>query len=244
MGSTNDALLQALSGAEEVPHGAVYITDDQTAGRGQGANRWHSSPGDNLTFSMLVMPDQLSVDRIFALTQYASLAVHRGLTTMLPTLDEKQLRVKWPNDLYAGNRKLGGILIQNGLRGSGVQWSVIGVGLNVNEREFPPELQRSATSLYHILGEAVDRSSLLEHIFAGFTYWYDELETQGFDRLHAAYHERLYRLGERHRFRRVADDEVFTAVVQGTDGRGHLRLVLDDAQLETFELRSIQWLPA
>ncbi|MGB3801438.1 MAG: biotin--[acetyl-CoA-carboxylase] ligase [Lewinella sp.] len=242
MGSTNDALLQAMSGGQPVSHGSVYITNDQTAGRGQGANRWFSTPGANLTFSMLVQPDLLAVDRIFALTQFASLSVTQGLASYLPELLEHDLRIKWPNDLYVGNRKIGGILIQNGLRGSRIQWSVIGVGLNVNEHHFPTDLQASATSIYQVTGKVVDKEALLHQIFEGFREWYGRLDRKQFAKMDGAYHDHLYRYNERHHFRRMADGHTFAAVVKGVDAQGQLILTTDDGEQSAFELRSIQWL--
>ncbi|WP_170067691.1 biotin--[acetyl-CoA-carboxylase] ligase [Neolewinella xylanilytica] len=242
LGSTNAALLDSLQRDEQLPAGTVYITDDQTAGKGQGTNRWHSSPAANLTFSLLLRPDRLAVNRIFSLTQLTSLAVLDGLLRYLPDLESHDPRIKWPNDLYAGGRKIGGILIQNGLRGDRVQWSVVGVGINVNERAFPPELRQSATSLRLLLGRDIDKAALLDAIFEAFSRRNRLLESGDVDALNTAYHRWLYRREERVDFLRLDDGRRFNARVRGVDTLGRLELTMEQDRVERFELRTLRWL--
>ena len=240
--STNVALLQAIEQDTALPEGTVFVTDHQTAGKGQGNNRWHSTPGANLTLSLLLRPDHLSVDRLFALTQVASIALHEAVNPHLPVHLQSQLRIKWPNDLYAGSKKLAGILIQNGLRGSSVQWSVIGIGLNVNEDRFPADLGTKATSLRILLGREVDRSEILEELFTSFQKWNTLLEGDRYDDLGLAYHQQLYQRGQQVSFMDLKDQQSFTAVVRGVNRQGHLEVILKDGSISRYELRSLRWL--
>ena len=232
-------MLEAIERGEELPAGSIYLTRDQTAGRGQGQNRWHSTPGANLTFSLLLRPDHLSVDRVFALTQVASLAVFDAVAD---TLTGGDIAIKWPNDLYVAGRKLAGILIQNGLRGHRVNWSVVGTGLNVNEAAFPPDLQPSATSLYLLTGGIVERDQVLQRYFHHVTRWYGLLGKGRYPELNQAYQERLYGRGQRFHFLDLRDDKRFDATVVGTDPTGRLQLILPDGTEQRYELRSLRWL--
>ena len=235
-------MLEAIERGEELVQGSVYLTEDQTAGRGQGNNRWHSTAGANLTLSLLLRPAHLSVDRIFALTQVASLAVCDAVTDHLGSLASNRVRIKWPNDLYVGDQKLAGILIQNGLRGNRINWSVLGTGLNVNETAFPPELQASATSMYLLTGGTVERGDVLTSYFEHVGRWYELLEAGKFGAIDRAYQERLYRRNESVSFLEVEENRLFLATVRGTDAGGRLLLLHPDGKERGYELRSLRWL--
>ena len=128
VGSTNDFLRQ-YEGDEEM---VVAWTDFQHAGRGQGANHWESECGKNLTFSILIHPDN-----VLAHEQYIiSMAVAATMRKYLSQVLSEEVYIKWPNDIYVGDQKVGGILIENRLAGNHIRDCVIGIGLNVNQTEF------------------------------------------------------------------------------------------------------------
>ena len=235
-------MLEAIERGNDLPTGTVYLTEDQTAGRGQGNNRWHSTAGANLTLSLLLRPDHLSVDRLFVLTQVASLAVHDAVRDHLPGSLAPGVRIKWPNDLYVEDRKLAGILIQNGLRGNRINWSVVGTGLNVNEAAFPPELEQAATSLYLLTGKPVERGEVLKRYFDHIIQWHKLLAEENYPEIDREYQQRLYRRGETVAFLDLEKNERFTATVRGTDAMGRLQLRRSDGNEESYELRSLRWL--
>ena len=235
--STNTALLADLSTGAPPPHGAVYVTDAQTAGRGQGSNHWHSSPGANLTLSLLLRPDRLSVDHLPALTQCVALAV---ADTVAGYVSPEDVRVKWPNDVYVGDQKIAGILLQNGLRGTQVQWAVAGIGLNVNEQKFPGELAGKATSLRLLGGVEVALAQVQGQLFAALTLWYNYLAAADYAALDRAYHRRLYRLGETVGFEVTATGERFLGRVEGVDDTGRLVLLIGERR-QAFSLRELKW---
>ncbi|NJB84607.1 BirA family biotin operon repressor/biotin-[acetyl-CoA-carboxylase] ligase [Lewinella marina] len=242
--STNAALLQALTDGEALPSGAVYLTDEQTAGRGQGSNGWHATPGDNLTLSVLCRPDHLSVDRVFSLTEAAALAVAATVRRFLAPARRGEVTVKWPNDVYVGDRKVAGILIQNGLRGNQVQWAVVGIGLNVNEVDFPPEIEDNATSLRQLTGGEVEREMALSALFTELTEWFAYLEEGRQAELRRHYLDALYRRGQLRTFRRLPQGEAFPATITGVDPAGRLLLTHADGTTEAFAQRSLQYLQA
>ena len=244
VGSTNQALLEAIEQDRHLPSGTVYLTDDQTAGRGQAGNAWHSSPGANLTCSILLRPDHLAVSRIYCLTQVTALAVTDALRRLLPPAYHADLKIKWPNDLYTGHRKLGGILIQNGLRGDRVQWSVAGIGLNVNETAFPDPLTASASSLRLLTGKEWDRDLVLQYLLDALSARWAQLQHGEYETLDRAYHRDLYRMDREVWLLRPAAREKFRATVRGVDEAGRLRLEHPDGSREACELRSVRWLHA
>ena len=138
--STNDLALEAAR--HGTPHGATFVAEEQTRGRGRRGRLWSSPPGQNLTFSTLLRPN-LEPERASALT----LAVGLALRDVVAARVTVQVGVKWPNDVVAQNRKVAGILVESQLVGGRVTALVVGIGLNVSMRELPPEIAELATSL-------------------------------------------------------------------------------------------------
>ncbi|MCC6667575.1 MAG: biotin--[acetyl-CoA-carboxylase] ligase [Polyangiaceae bacterium] len=139
-GSTNDdAMDAARAGA---PHGATFVADAQTRGRGRRGARWTSPPGQNLLCSVLLRPG-LSPELTGTLTLAVGLAVREVAAARIAA----DVRVKWPNDVLVDDRKLAGILLESQLDAGQVTAIVVGVGLNVGMSQLPPELRGVATSL-------------------------------------------------------------------------------------------------
>jgi BirA family biotin operon repressor/biotin-[acetyl-CoA-carboxylase] ligase len=130
--STNTHLA-CLSQEKHLPEGSIVYTFEQTAGRGQRGNTWESEPHKNLTFSLLLYPHFVALPEMFALSMATALGVYDFLMPYLPT---HHLKIKYPNDLLVGEKKIGGILIENSLRGEHIEKSIIGIGLNINQLEF------------------------------------------------------------------------------------------------------------
>jgi len=153
-GSTNsDALAAARSGA---PHGTVFFADEQNAGRGRGDHGWHSAAGEGLYVSVLLRP-QVTAARLPLIPLAAGLAAAEAIRTVATlTVD-----LRWPNDLLIGPRKTGGILVEAHSEGSTVSYAVVGIGINVHQRSFAPDLSTPATSLDLEAGRRVSRQALL-----------------------------------------------------------------------------------
>lgn len=145
-GSTNDdALLAARNGA---PHGSLFLADHQHRGRGRRGRGWYSAPNHNLLFSVLLRPlGAPSAETAAAPTSALTLAVGLGVRAALAPYAAMPLRVKWPNDVLAGSRKLAGVLCEGQLAAGKLEVLVIGVGINVHQREFPPGLDPEPLSL-------------------------------------------------------------------------------------------------
>lgn len=127
--STNSYLAEI---AADAPHGTVVMAREQTAGRGQRGNSWEAEPGQNITLSLLLRPTGLHPARQFVISQAVSLAI----VDMLQHFVAEPVRIKWPNDIYVGDRKICGILIEHVITGSAIDRTVVGIGLNVNQTVF------------------------------------------------------------------------------------------------------------
>ena len=160
VGSTNDEARRLL---QELDNLSVIAARCQTMGRGQGDHTWHSRPGENLTFSVVL---KFGSGGLEPLAARDALLITETVTLALRLyLEERgvKVRIKWPNDIYAGDLKICGILIENILHGSEIASSIIGIGLNLNQKDFPSDLP-NPVSLTLLTGESYD----LEQELAGF----------------------------------------------------------------------------
>lgn len=224
LNSTNTTAMGA-----EYGHGDVVVADRQTAGRGQRGNRWEAAVGQNLTFSVVVEPLHLAPGEQFVLSMIAALAVY-------DTLGELGIcaRLKWPNDVYVGDAKIAGILIENQLMGAhAINKSVIGVGLNVNQREFvqmevmPTSVALCAAGSHGSINDRYDCAEILDRFLRCFAVRYAMDVVQ----LHADYMAVLWRRDGVHRYRDAASGEVFTASIYAIDPHsGQLTLQVCEQQ--------------
>ena len=234
----------------------LVTAEFQTAGRGADTNRWESARGENLLLSLRVMPSKLPVSRMFALSEAAALAVRDSLTPdpsprrgenwqqkSLPPRGEVGggLSVKWPNDIYYGDSKVAGILIENDLQGPLVQRSTIGIGINVNQRRFLSDAP-NPRSLADIVGHDVERRFVLERFMESFTRYFRQIEggnTEAIDALHETYKSHLYRLGEEHKY--TDGMGVFVATLIDVEPSGHLILRDTEGTLRRYAFKEVRF---
>lgn len=233
-GSTNNYLKDLLSNSKPVNEGTVIMAESQTAGRGQQQNRWHSEPFKNLTFSLLLQPKFLSLQQQFELTRAVSL----GVITALQQATGANIQVKWPNDIYYGDKKLGGILIENIVQGSQIKHSVIGIGLNINQDVFPPDVP-NPTSVKQILHRDYDLAALLSQICSHIEAWYLKLKAGKFAELRQQYLANLYWLNQERDF--MSDNEPFKGTIIDVRDNGFLLLNTKSGEKE-FNLKQIEFL--
>ncbi len=230
--STNTHALQILQ-QEMLPEGAVIITDNQTAGRGQRGNSWEAASGQNLTLSVVLRPHFLSIQDQFLLNISISLAIYDFLTD----LQVQNVAIKWPNDLYAGSKKLGGILIENSLKNAQLEWSVIGIGINVNQLFFSVP---TATSLAQVLGHELPKDQLLDKLLKALEVRYLQLRQGHGGTMRKAYLEHLYWLGEWRLFE--SNNEQFTGKIVGIDAHGKLAVLYQqDEEIRYHSMQQIKY---
>ncbi|GAB2857175.1 biotin--[acetyl-CoA-carboxylase] ligase [Hymenobacter ruber] len=229
--STNSEA-QNLIVQNRASEGCTVITDFQTAGRGQRGNQWVAAPAENLMLSVVWQPTFLATTEQFRLSQAVALAVHDWAATLLGPGPE--LKVKWPNDLYYGNQKLGGILIENSLSGSKIQYSIIGVGLNINQQAF--ELP-TATSFARLTGRAYDRAALAARLLECLERRYLQLRAGQVSTLRRDYLQALYRYQEIHPF--IIDGQPVSGQIVGVEEDGRLAVAIGN-ELRRFGLQEIR----
>jgi BirA family biotin operon repressor/biotin-[acetyl-CoA-carboxylase] ligase len=233
--STNNFLKELMSKSEPLPEGTVIMADNQFAGRGQQQGSWQAEPGKNLTFSILLKPTFLPIPQQFLLNMAISIAINKALSKYLPD----GLTIKWPNDIYYGHQKLGGVLIENSIVGTGIKTAVIGIGLNVNQLKFSPELGNKATSLAQILQQDVNLELLLAQICSQIECLYLRLRAGDYTFLRTAYVDRLYQFNKPASYRE--NGEVFEGIILGVSDGG-LLCVEREGEQQYFNFKEIEFL--
>ncbi len=230
-GSTNtDALIAAHSGA---PHGSVYFADEQQAGRGRGDHAWHSSAGEGLYVSVLLKPE-IPSSRLPLLPLAAGLAAADAILIN----SNREVDLRWPNDLLIGPRKTGGILAEAQSEGSAVALAVVGIGINVHQRSFDPSLSTPATSLDIETGLRIHRQPLLVSLLKS-------LERESLLLADASAEKSIPARVElastwiRDRRVEVHGPQACTGITCGLDGNGFLR-VRTDAGIVTVQTGGIR----
>ena len=213
----------------------MICAERQTAGRGQRGHTWTSPEGVNLLFSVVLCPTFLPAGEQFLLSQAVALALVDTLGTC--GIDA---RIKWTNDIYVGDRKIVGILLEHNLAGGALSRTIVGIGLNVNQTEFDPALP-NPTSMRLLAGRAFDRDEVLRVLYERLMDRYAELERSGGEALQQAYRKALYRLDERQRFRDPASGAEFEAVIRGVRPAGDLLLEHADGTLRTYLFREVEF---
>lgn len=220
-----------------LPHyreGDIIWAERQTAGRGQRGHTWQSNEGENLTFTALLEPTFLPPSEQFSLLQVVALA-------MADMLSEYgiEAKIKWTNDIYVGNRKLVGILMEHKLQGAVIERTIAGIGLNVNQTEFDPELP-NPTSMRLIAGREFDRKEVLERIAHHLKSRYEMLRRGEIKQLHLDYHQRLYRLGEEHTYA-LPDGTRFRGVIEGVEPQGALKITTPQGEAYKFLFKEVEF---
>lgn len=228
--STN-LYLKNLLEEGSLQEGTVIVANEQTAGRGQAGARWESEPGKNLTFSLLLYPRFLCIDRYFLLSKAVSL----GITDYLEKFVDS-LSVKWPNDIYYQDKKLAGILIENQLTGSVIEQSVAGIGINVNQERFSADIP-NPVSIKNILGAEIDADILLVEIVESILTRYEALKEEKYEAINDDYFSRLYRRNDYYPYK--DKDGQFNASIQSVDDAGFLYLLTDAGELRKYAFKEV-----
>lgn len=203
--------------ADTAPHGMIVAARGQTAGRGQRGNSWESLPGMNLTFSIMIRPDALDASEQFYLSEAVALGVVDALRCVLPL--GSPVAIKWPNDIYWADKKICGILIENSLVGRSISWSIAGIGINVNQREFMSDAP-NPVSLWQITGREISLEPLLDNVVASIMRRLQMPHGE----LHADYMQALWGRDGR-TYKDVSTGEVFFAKIAGVAPSGHISLM-------------------
>ncbi len=235
--STSTELRRRMS-VEELPHGYCISADFQTSGHGQATNRWESEDGKNLLFSLLLRPTVIPAAEQFVITELVTLAIINALQDEI----RQKITIKWPNDIYVGDKKLCGILIENALCGPVIDTCIVGIGININQELFVSDAP-NPVSLKQLNRRDNDRGEILEEIYQNILNYYDYLADnwQNNDIKQSLYYEymnNLYRRIGYHNYS-TPEGEHFRAEIEDIGPQGHLTLRLESGELRTFAFKEV-----
>jgi len=217
--------------------GTVIYTDDQYAGRGQIGSKWESHVGKNIIMSVILLPKFLPVQDQFKLNQVVALAIYDLLKTF--EVKSGRLSIKWPNDIYIGKKKIGGVLIENKLKGTSLSATVIGIGLNINQNQFPSDVP-NPTSLCLETGQEHSLEHLLEDLCLCLERRYLQLKAGNASVLYRDYVQQLYGYQEWHFFIVAATGEQLYGKIMGIAPTGMIQIMTTENILE-FAFKEIQF---
>ncbi|MCR9227749.1 MAG: biotin--[acetyl-CoA-carboxylase] ligase [Flavobacteriaceae bacterium] len=229
--STNQYLKDLLR-SENPSDYMVVVAERQLKGRGQMGTIWQSEGGKNLTFSVLRRFDTLNVEHQFVLNVAVSMAVFDALTE----LSIPDVKIKWPNDIMSGSKKICGILIENVLKGDKVGRSIIGIGLNVNQTDFT-NLEK-VSSLRRIMGRNFDLDELLYGVLHRLQHHMEDIGSKTVKQLLPSYQKLLFRKDKPSTFTNN-EGEMFMGFIRKVSPTGKLVIELEDQILKEFDLKEV-----
>ena len=226
---------------EKYCEGDVVWADFQTAGRGQRGHEWHSRKGENLTFSVVLEPTFVPIAEQFAVSEVVALS-------LVDILAEYgiEARIKWTNDIYVGDRKLVGILIEHSLATSTLRRTIVGIGINVNQTEFDASLP-NPVSMAQLLDRELNAEEVLQRFLAHLQRNYEALREMQNAKcrmqnvLHERYNALLYRLNECHTYA-LPSGERFEAKILGTASSGALQLENKKKEIKEYLFKEIEFI--
>ena len=228
--STN-TLLREMIAAGTWPQDELFLRAGyQTAGRGQTGNGWESEADKNLLCSIPLPPS----GNLFDLNMMVSVAVHRLVCCVYGLIaDEEEVTIKWPNDIYVGDRKICGILIENILKGDGIKDCIIGIGLNVNQTRFVSDAP-NPTSMTLESGREYDRRQVLDALLENFEALLTNWDA---DAIRTSYRRQLYRREGMHTY--SDNDGLFSALLTDVEDDGHLLLTDSEGVQRRYAFKEV-----
>lgn len=233
--STN-SFLKELARKEPLPDFTVVTTQNQTAGRGQRGNGWYSTAEGSLIFSVYKIFDHLPVIQHFKISMMVSLA----LIEAFQLFDIPEIKVKWPNDIMAGNKKIVGILVENNLMGEFITSSVIGIGINVSVKSFPDLPQ--AGSLSFSSDSVINKEELFQSILKSLGTHLANLRNVRFEELKTLYEAHLFRKNVISVFEDPLSGKRFNAVIKGISSQGELVIETEEGLMSQVGVKELRLL--
>ena len=231
--STNEVMAQ-MSANKRLHEGAIIITEHQTAGKGQRGNQWDSPAGQNLTFSVFIKPSFLQPAQQFELNRMVSLALLDVIKEILP---QSKAFVKWPNDLIINRKKVAGVLIENSIGQNRIVESIIGIGLNVNQRD---RLLATATSLAQEAKSSFELNEILLKIAHRLEHYYLIMRGRDFRLIHQLYESNLYKK-DQVAFYEDATGK-FNGIIRSVSAEGVLEIEDESGLFKHYQFKEVRLL--
>lgn len=212
--------------------GTAYFAINQTQGKGQREKSWQSNEGENIQFSLILQSHQVSTLNTFPF----SCAIALACTDFFGIYAGDETKIKWPNDIFWRDRKAGGILIETAVSGHTIQALIVGIGININQTQFPG-LSNKVVSLKQITGKEFDPIDLTKQICSCIEKRLDELNSGEQEKQLQAYNTRLWGIGAQCQFKK--NEESLQAIVIGVNEYGEL--ILQNETEKKFRVGEIEW---
>lgn len=232
--STNSWILEQLAKGEPLADESVVWSMRQTAGRGQVGNGWESEPDKNISFSVLLKPSFLAPRDQFVVSEMAALAVSEAIPGST---------IKWPNDIYIGDEKVCGILIENQLQGMIMAYSVLGIGINVNQEHWIGNAP-NPTSIKLATGKDGNPEEVLHEVAERIGHWYHDLakEPEAMQSyFHRMFCQRLYRGNGFYPYVDAQTGEAFQARISGVSTDGPLKLCTEKGEERSYYFKEVKF---
>ena len=217
--STNTFMLDAMTSGTDFEEGTVVYTLRQTAGRGQTGNSWESENDKNIAFSMILKPSFLPIREQFIISEITCLAILEALKC----IGTQNLSIKWPNDIYCSDEKICGILIENSLMGSAINYCIIGIGINVNQTKWIGNAP-NPTSVKLNIGKDTDPVTVLDLVIGNIQKYYILLQSGMSEMIHSKYLDNIYRKEGFHPYKDAESGKEFSAKIKTIEPSGYLHL--------------------
>jgi BirA family biotin operon repressor/biotin-[acetyl-CoA-carboxylase] ligase len=230
--STN-SFLKELALSTPLENCTVVVAKEQKKGRGQQKRNWISEPLKNLTISVYFSNIDLEISN----QKYLNFAISLAIFDVLSNKKTKDLSIKWPNDILSANKKICGILIENTVKGRKINNSIIGIGLNVNQEEFPDSL-KNVTSLKKITNKEFDLELLLVEIILKIEERIKMLSLKKYTNLETDYLNVLYKKNIPTMFK-DSNDALFMGKIIGVSSLGYLQIELEDETVKEFGIKEV-----
>jgi len=228
--STNDYAAMLIRDRKAIDF-QVIRAEYQSAGKGQKGSSWESEAGQNLMFTIILFPTFLDIAKHFYLSVAASLGIADAIKAIVPDVS-----IKWPNDIYVGRKKLGGMLIENGLERSAILHSIIGIGLNVNQQTFCSDAT-NPVSLHMLTGMTYDLEEMLLSVYTTIKKRFTSLQQEKFKELREDYCMNLLGYGSSMQYE--ANGKKFNAVITGFEDTGEIHLKMEDGAVRLFGFKEV-----
>ncbi|MDG1135939.1 MAG: biotin--[acetyl-CoA-carboxylase] ligase [Bacteroidales bacterium] len=216
--------------------GDVVVTSCQKQGKGQGENHWESEPNKNITATLILEPTFIHPSQQFVLTQLISLSIKRILDKYLSNYNTNT-SVKWPNDIYIGDKKIAGILFQNFVVGETLTYSVIGFGVNINQTKFSVKAG-NPIALIELLKDDVNVNDILKEVLEDFKNSYESIrEYQDYNNVNEEYIDNLFLRGAWHKFKDINGS--FIGKISGVDEFGRLEVITRSGNSRVYLFKEI-----
>ncbi len=216
-----------------LPEGSIICSLYQTLGKGLDRNTWEGEKGKNILLSLVVYPNFLKIEDQFMLSKAVSLGILNYCHTK-----SNNITIKWPNDIYYKDQKLAGILIENSLKGSVIEHSIIGIGLNVNQEKFLSDAP-NPVSLKQITGKNYSLQQEIIKLRNNIQFFYEKLKTGKTKSVDKDYLKCLYRFGKLSTYK--SGNTIFQGKITGVNQFGHLQVTCPDGEKKEFDLKEIEF---